>query len=77
MIPLSNSLPYDILMKDVIVHECPFCRSSHVRLPITPDDIQSMYGGARKKMIVFPCCHGSVRIIDADRDYLLADRPIR
>ncbi|XID95824.1 hypothetical protein ACF3MZ_15425 [Paenibacillaceae bacterium WGS1546] len=77
MIPIRNSLPYDIVMNDVVVAECPFCRSPHVRLPMTPDDVRGIYGGATKRTIVFPCCKGSIRIIDADRDYLLANRPIR
>jgi len=77
MIPINNSLPYDIIMKDVIAQECPFCNSSHVLLPLKPDDVKSMYGGGRKILLVFPCCHGSLRLIDADQDYLLANRPIR
>ncbi len=77
MIPLSHSLPYDILMQDVIAQECPYCRSSNVRLLLTPEEVRDMYGGARKRTIVFPCCQGTLRIIDADRDYLLANRAIR
>jgi hypothetical protein len=77
LIPLRNSWPYDIIMNDVFVQECPFCRSPHVLLPIKPDDIKSMYGGARKITLVFPCCHGTLKLIDADQDYLLANRPIR
>ncbi|MFC4597076.1 hypothetical protein [Cohnella hongkongensis] len=77
MIPLRNSLPYDVLMQDVVALECPFCKSANVRLPLTPEDVQAMYGGARKRTIVFPCCQSSLRFIDADRDYLLANRAIR
>ncbi len=77
MIPLNHSLPYDVLMQDVIAQECPYCRSSNVRLPLTPEEVRDMYGGARKRTIVFPCCQGTLRIIDADRDYLLANRAIR
>ncbi|WP_256759770.1 hypothetical protein [Cohnella sp. WQ 127256] len=77
MIPLRNCLPYDIIMNDVFVQECPFCKRSNVLIPLKPNDIKDMYGGARKIMLVFPCCHGSLRLIDADQDYLLANRPIR
>jgi len=77
LIPLRNTLPYDVMMQDVVAQECPFCRSSNVRLPLTPEDVLAMYGGARKRMLVFPCCQGTLRIIDADRDYLLANRAIR
>lgn len=77
MIPLSNSLPYDVQMNDVVAQECPFCRSSNVLLPLTPEEVLDLYGGSRKRTIVFPCCRSTLRIIDADRDYLLANRAIR
>jgi len=77
MIPIRNALPYDIQMKDVIVQECPFCGSSHVRLPLTPEDVRSLYGGAKKIALVFPCCRGSLKLIDADPDYLLAGKAVR
>lgn len=77
MIPFQNSLPYDIVMKDVYVPECPFCEKSHVLLPLKPADIASIKGGAKKLGVVFPCCHTRMQLVDADNDYLLADRPIR
>jgi hypothetical protein len=76
MIPFRNSWPYDIIMNDVYVHECPFCHRSQVLLPLKPSDVKSMYGGARKMTLIFPCCYGSLRLVDADQDYFLASRPI-
>ncbi|WP_373230294.1 hypothetical protein [Cohnella sp.] len=77
MIPFRNSLPYDIIMNEVYVQECPFCEQSQVLVPLKPADIKSMYGGARKITLVFPCCHSTLRLIDADQDYLLSNRPVR
>ncbi|QMV40928.1 hypothetical protein [Cohnella cholangitidis] len=77
MIPLNNSLPYDIVRNDVFAQECPYCRSANVLLPLKPEDVKRLYGGIRKLTLVFPCCHGTLRIIDADQDYLLANRQIR
>jgi len=77
MIPIRNTLPYDVLMKDVVVQECPFCRASHVRLPLSPEEVKDLYGGAKKITLVFPCCCGTLRIVDADADYLLASRAVR
>ncbi|MFD0675087.1 hypothetical protein [Cohnella sp. GCM10027633] len=77
MIPFRNSWPYDITGNDVFVHECPFCRASNVLLPLKPADVASLYDGARKILLVFPCCHSRVRIVDADSDYLLANKPLR
>ncbi len=77
MIPFRNSLPYDIAMKDVYVSECPFCKQTQVLLPLKPAHIQELRGGVRKRTLIFPCCHNRLRLVDADDDYLLADKPIR
>ncbi|TJY39825.1 hypothetical protein E5161_17945 [Cohnella pontilimi] len=76
MIPFRNSLPYDIVMKDVYVPECPFCGQTHVLLPIKPDEVRDLRGSVRKRAVVFPCCHTRLQLVDADGDYLLADRPL-
>jgi len=77
MIPFRNSWPYDKIGNDVYVQECPFCRSNNVLLPIKAGDVASLYGGARKLTLVFPCCYNKLRLVDADGDYLLANRPLR
>jgi hypothetical protein len=76
MIPFGNSLPYDIVMNDIYITECPFCGQAPVRLPMKPEDIQNLRGSVRKRAVVFPCCHTRLQLIDADNDYLLADRPL-
>lgn len=76
MIPFANTWPYDVISGDIYVEECPFCHSQRVLLPLKPDELQEIRDG-RKHLLVFPCCHGSVRLVDADRDYLLADRKLR
>ncbi|MFC5447663.1 hypothetical protein [Paenibacillus aestuarii] len=76
MIPFANTLPYEIIMKDVYVAECPFCHSSSVLLPLKISELQSIREG-KKKLLVFPCCYNKLTIIDTDRDYLLADSPVR
>ncbi|WP_027092190.1 hypothetical protein [Cohnella thermotolerans] len=76
MIPFRNSLPYDIQMNDVYATECPFCGQAHVRLPLKPGEVAELRGGSRKRAVVFPCCHERLQLVDADADYLLADRPL-
>ena len=76
MIPLNKSLPYDIVMGDVYVQECPFCESNNVLLPLKPHDITSIHEGKRKRL-VFPCCGNKVTLLDSDHDYLLTDTKIR
>lgn len=76
MIPFENSWPYELIQQDIYVHECPFCSESNVLLPLKKKDIPGIQQGA-KKLLVFPCCHNKITIVDADRDYLLASQPIR
>lgn len=76
MIPFENTWPYDIFRSDLYVQRCPFCGAENVLLPLKPEELAAIRSG-RKRLLVFPCCHGRVTIVDADRDYLLADRPLR
>jgi hypothetical protein len=76
MIPFANTWPYEVIRQDIYVESCPFCRAEKVILPLKQKDLQTIHEG-KKHMLVFPCCHGSVRVVDADRDYLLADRKLR
>lgn len=77
MIPFHHCLPYDLVMNDVYAPECPFCGRANVLLPLKLSDIEELQGGAKKRAVVFPCCHARLQLVDADRDYLLADRPLR
>ncbi|THF82634.1 hypothetical protein [Cohnella fermenti] len=77
MIPLQNSLPYDIQMNEVFATQCPFCGQDHVPLPLKPEDIPTLKEGRRKLAIVFPCCRNRVQLVDADSDYLLSDKPLK
>jgi len=76
MIPFEQTWPYDIIQDDVYVSECPFCGQANVLLPLKPADLIAIREGAKKRL-VFPCCHAAIMIRDTDRDYLLADRPLR
>lgn len=76
MIPLENTIPYDEMMGDLFVDCCPFCQKNHVLISIKPKEIQLIQDGM-KRLLVFPCCYHKVTIVDADQDYLLADRAVR
>lgn len=75
MVPFERTWPYDIIMGDIYVASCPFCKEDNVLLPLRPDEIPLIQGG-KKRLLVFPCCHNQITVIDADRDYLLADRAL-
>lgn len=76
MIPLENTIPYDEMMGDLFVESCPFCKEKNVLISIKPHEIQLIRDGM-KRLLVFPCCIHKVTIVDADQDYLLADRAVR
>ncbi|ANE45081.1 hypothetical protein SY83_00330 [Paenibacillus swuensis] len=74
MIPFNRTWPYDIMMNDIYVTECPYCLSSNVLLPLRKSELSEIHDG-RKKLLVFPCCHARVTLVDVDSDYLLANEP--
>ncbi|OAB46292.1 hypothetical protein [Paenibacillus glacialis] len=76
MIPFQNTWPYDIIMGDIYVHHCPYCAQANVLIPMKPHEIVSIHEG-KKKLLVFPCCHNKITIVDTDPDYLLCDQPVR
>lgn len=76
MIPFQNTWPYERVMGDLYVSECPFCKAENVLLLLRPKELSHIRDG-KKRLLVMPCCHGRMTIIDADQDYLLADGPLR
>mgnify|MGYP001212037562 CR=1 FL=1 len=76
MIPFQNTWPYDIIMGDIYVHRCPYCAQTNVLIPMKPPELVIVHEG-KKKLLVFPCCHNKITIVDTDSDYLLCDQPLR
>lgn len=76
MIPFQNAWPYERIMGDLYVTNCPFCDADNVLLPLKPSELPDIQDG-KKRLMVFPCCRNKVTIIDADQDYLLTDGPLR
>jgi len=76
MIPFQNAWPYERVMGDLYVSNCPFCDADNVLLPLKPSELPDIQDG-KKRLMVFPCCRNKVTIIDADQDYLLTDGPLR
>ncbi|PZD94960.1 hypothetical protein DNH61_15055 [Paenibacillus sambharensis] len=75
MIPFERALPYDLVMNDLYIPECPYCHSSNVLIPVKPAELDDIRSG-KKRLLVFPCCRSRLTIIDADRDYLLSDQDL-
>jgi hypothetical protein len=76
MIPFQNTWPYETMGDDIYVTECPFCSTANVILPLRKPELSEIHDG-KKKLLVFPCCKSSVKLVDTDSDYLLANRRLR
>lgn len=76
MIPFENTWPYERIMGDLYVSECPFCKAENVLLLLKPKELSQIQDG-KKRLLVMPCCHDRMTLVDADHDYLLADSPLR
>jgi len=74
MIPFKNTLPYELLMNDIYVQECPYCKRPNVLLQLKKKELAEIRSGTKKRL-VFPCCYNIAVIVDTDADYLLANRP--
>lgn len=74
--PFENAWPYETVMGDLYVTQCPYCDADNVLLPLKPSELRIIHEG-KKRLLVFPCCHNKMTIIDADQDYLLSDGPLR
>ncbi|MFD0588599.1 hypothetical protein ACFQZE_11340 [Paenibacillus sp. GCM10027627] len=75
MHPFQNAWPYEKIMNDLYVSACPFCDAENILIPLKPAELQSIQDG-KKRILVFPCCHGKATLVDADGDYLLTDAPL-
>lgn len=76
MVPFDRTWPYETLGSDVYVRECPFCQASEVFLPMKTAELTEVHEGKRK-LLIFPCCYNRLKLVDADADFLLADRTVR
>ncbi|MCU6790583.1 MULTISPECIES: hypothetical protein [Paenibacillus] len=76
MIPFLNTWPYELIQQDVYFQDCPLCGKSNVLLPFKRKDLPELISGV-KKLLVLPCCLNKLMIVGADRDYLLANQPLR
>lgn len=76
MIPFEQTWPYERVGKDFYVSQCPFCNAEHVLLALKQSEVKNIQTGM-KKLLVFPCCYGKVKVIDMDDDYILAEEKLR
>lgn len=76
MIPFEHTWPYERYGKDIYFTACPFCGENNVLLPLKPGDLERLTEGV-KKLLVLPCCRNRLTLLEADRDSVLANQPLR
>lgn len=76
MIPFENTWPYERMGDDLYFATCPYCGTNDVLLPFHKKEISEIQSGT-KMLLVIPCCNSSVKVIDADEDYLLTNTKLR
>ncbi|SDH62682.1 hypothetical protein SAMN05192534_10874 [Alteribacillus persepolensis] len=76
LIPFENTWPYEKLGNDIYIEKCPYCSEDHVLTDLKVDDVEEMKDEV-KKLLVMPCCHANMTIIQADDDYFWTTEPLR
>ncbi|WP_059105856.1 hypothetical protein [Shouchella shacheensis] len=76
VLPFSHTWPYDVQGKDIYFESCPFCGTDHVLTHMKMRDLK-LAKEHRKVNLVMPCCHEVMTILEADNDYMWANRPLR
>jgi len=68
--------PYEKVFEDIYVDNCPFCKADSVLLPLKVKDLKKVQIGI-KKLVVMPCCHQNMTIMEVDDDYLYLNQKVR
>lgn len=76
MFLFSHSWPYEMIRKDIYIHECPFCHSDNVLTNLKQSSLERAKEGI-KTIVVMPCCHNKITILRADDDYFWAEEELR
>ncbi|MFC7372360.1 hypothetical protein ACFQPF_11810 [Fictibacillus iocasae] len=76
MLTFENTWPYEKMMDDIYLQECPFCQKTNVLTSFSEDSLELAKEGI-KQLLIMPCCHGKLTILRADDDYFWTDEKLR
>ncbi|WP_100400107.1 hypothetical protein [Bacillus sp. FJAT-44742] len=68
LIPFENTWPYDKMMEDIYLNECPYCHQHNVLTHMSVEDLERAKEEIKTNMVL-PCCHTKMIILKADEDY--------
>ncbi|WP_338082331.1 hypothetical protein [Fictibacillus enclensis] len=76
MLNFEHSWPYEKMMDDIYINECPYCHTSNVLTTFSEDKLNNAKEGI-KQLLVMPCCHSKLTILNADEDYFWTEEKLR
>ncbi|WP_078429995.1 hypothetical protein [Alkalihalobacterium alkalinitrilicum] len=76
VIPFENTWPYEKIMNDIYLSECPYCEAENVLIHLKARDLQRAKESI-KTIVVMPCCNHKMTILEADDDYFWTDEKLR
>lgn len=76
VIPFVNTWPYERQFDDIYLQSCPCCGTENVLTNMKKSDFKRAQEGI-KTILILPCCHGKLTILEADQDYFWTNKPLR
>lgn len=76
LIPFENTWPYENVMNDIYMLECPYCHERNILTNMKKKDVERAKEGI-KTIVIMPCCRSKMVVLEADEDYFWTDQKLR
>jgi hypothetical protein len=76
MYSFEYTWPYEKVMGDIYLHQCPYCHKESVLTGMKERDFKKAQEEI-KTILIMPCCHHKMTILKADDDYFWTTEALR
>ncbi|WLD92683.1 hypothetical protein [Alkalihalobacillus sp. AL-G] len=76
MSSFRTTWPYEKMMKDIYIQQCPYCKTENILTSLKEEDLDQAKEGIKTHLIM-PCCHSKMTILRADEDYFWTTEQLR
>ncbi|WP_257349590.1 hypothetical protein [Pseudalkalibacillus decolorationis] len=76
MSSFRTTWPYERIMKDIYIQQCPYCDGENILTSLKEEDLDNAKEGI-KTYLIMPCCHSKMTILKADEDYFWTTEQLR
>lgn len=76
MIPFENTWPYERVINDIYIQQCPYCNEENVLTSLKNSNLERAKEGI-KTILIMPCCNSKMTILEADDDYFWTNEKLR